>query len=68
MFGTLQTLTYLVRGVHVPSIAASVSSVPDVHPVLELRSGEVHRYALVRTQSHALTISRLRSALTPARA
>jgi fatty acid-binding protein DegV len=58
MFGTLRTLTYLARGGHVPSIAASLSSVLDIRPVLELRAGEVHRYALVRTGSHALTMLR----------
>src|ERR1035437_6609414 len=58
MFGTLRTLKYLARGGHVPSIAASVSGLLDVRPILELRSGEVHRYALARTESHVLTTFR----------
>lgn len=58
MFGTLRTLRYLARGGHVPSIAASLSSVLDIRPVLELREGEVHRYAMVRTGSHALAMLR----------
>jgi DegV family protein with EDD domain len=58
MFGTLRTLTYLARGGHVPSIAASVATMLDVRPVLELRGGEVHRYALVRTEAHAVAMLR----------
>jgi len=58
MFGTLRTLTYLARGGRVPSIAAGVSSMLDIRPVLELRGGEVHRYAVVRTGSHALAMLR----------
>jgi DegV family protein with EDD domain len=54
VFGTLSTLTYLARSGRVPSITATMTGVLDIHPVFELREGEVARLGLPRTWRRTL--------------
>jgi DegV family protein with EDD domain len=54
LYATLDTLDYLARSGRVPGIAALAGSVLDIHPVFNLRRGQVHTVIRMRTKQHAV--------------